>query len=197
MKKIYIFLVLVLTMTLLSTVSCSSGISQELYDKVNNDLGVAQAQVQKLQGDLSTAQTQSQKSQGDLTNAQAQVQKLQSDLSTAQSQTEKLQGELSTAQSQSQKLQVDLTTAQSKMNVAKTKIGIINDIFLPAIRGDFDNYSTADILKIFFGWQDKIKTIGDAALTAKFQAIIESGGGDTETLDFFVYLFESLPKSLD
>jgi ABC-type transport system involved in Fe-S cluster assembly fused permease/ATPase subunit len=155
MKKKYIVFGLALILVLPFLVSCSSGISQETYNKVN----------------------------GDLTNALVQVQKLQGDITSAQAQT--------------QKLQSDLTTAQDKMKLAKSKIEIINAIFLPALKGEFDNMTEAQILNLFFGWRDKVVGIGDAALTAKFQAIIDSNGGDAETLAFFLYLFESLPKTLD
>lgn len=125
-----------------------------------------------------------------LATAQAQVQSLQSDLSAAQAQIKQLQDDLDAARDQNQNL-------QDKMKVAKSKIEVVNAIFLPALKGEFDNMTDVQIMNLFLGWRDQIVDIGDASLTAKFQAIIDSNGGDAETLAFFLFLFEGLSKTLE
>lgn len=115
----------------------------------------------------------------------------------SQEQYDKIFSDLTAAQAQTQKLQGDLTAAQNKMKQAQNKIEIINDFFVPALKGEFDNMSDADIVKLFLGWRDKVIGIGDTTLTTKLQAIIDSGADDAVTMDFFLYLFESLPKTLD
>jgi outer membrane murein-binding lipoprotein Lpp len=128
--------------------------------------------------------------------SQAQYDKVYSDLSAAQAQTQKLQADLSAAQAQTQKMQADLSAAQSKMKLAKSEIDVINAIFIPAMNGDFANMTQAQTMTLFWGWRDKIIALGDPALTAKFQAIIDSNGDEAKTLAFFILLFESLPKIL-
>ena len=155
MKNKYIILGLALILMLPLLVSCGSGISQEQYDQVNNNLTATLAEVQTLQSDFSAAQ--------------AHIKQLQDDLATSQQQTE----------------------------AAKIKIEIINAIFLPALKGELESFSDAQAMNLFLGWRDQIMDIGDASLTAKFQAMIDSNDGDAETLAFFVYLFESLPKTLE
>jgi len=43
---------------------------------------------------------------------------------------------------------------------------------------------------------NKVNAVGDAELTAKFNALINSGFYDKATSDFFVYLLESTEKAL-
>ena len=45
-------------------------------------------------------------------------------------------------------------------------------------------------------WRDKVIAIGDSTLTRKFETMIYSGS-DEVTLDFFVYLLESISDALD
>jgi outer membrane murein-binding lipoprotein Lpp len=129
--------------------------------------------------------------------SQEQYNKINSDLANALGQVQKLQGELSAAQAQTQKAQSDLTAAQDKMKLTKSKIEIVNDFFVPAFKGELDKMTQTQMLNLFLGWRDKVTAFGDATLTAKFQAIIDSNGGDEETMVFFIYLLESLPKTLD
>jgi hypothetical protein len=69
-KTILLCMVAVLMLVLLT--SCSTGVSQEQYDKTSKDLAAAQTQIQSLQGNLTALQ-------GNLTQAQAQYQSLQTE----------------------------------------------------------------------------------------------------------------------
>jgi outer membrane murein-binding lipoprotein Lpp len=161
MKKILAF-GLLLIIILMFSVSCSSGVSQENYDKVNSDLTAAQAQIQTLQ---------------------AQVQ-------TLQAQVDSKTAELSARDN-------DLAAAQEKWARAKAEIGVLNAIFVPSITGELYGKTDAEMANLFLEWRDQVNAIGDANLTAKFQAIMDSQGGQQQTLDFFLALLQDISKSLE
>ena len=126
----------------------------------------------------------------DLTAAQVQIQTLQSDLTAKNT-------ELKSAQSALSAKDTELKATQEKMGKAKSMIEVINGIFVPAIKGEFDNMTEGETINFFLSWRDKVNAIGEATLTAKFQAIIDSEGDAETTLAFFLYLFESVPKILE
>jgi len=128
-------------------ISCSSGISQDKYDKVNADLTAAQVQIQKLQGDITTKDA-------------------------------------------------TLKSANDKLAKAKNEINVLNTIFIPALTGELNNKTQSEMMTVFLGWRDKVNTFGDPALTAKFQAIIDSSGGEAATMAFFQYILEDIAKTL-
>jgi len=111
----------------------------------------------------------------DLTAAQAEIQSLQSDLSAKES---------------------ELEAAEEKLEQGKARIEILNAIFIPAITGELDRMTEAEAMNYFLEWRDKVKAVGDPTLTAKFQAIIDTGS-DEATMDLFVYLLESIPEALE
>jgi outer membrane murein-binding lipoprotein Lpp len=147
MKKTLVLVMAVVLISLLS-ISCSSGVSQDKYDKVNSDLAAAQAQIQTLQTQLSAKQS-------------------------------------------------EFDASSAKIVKAKADIDVLNAIFIPAMSGEFNNMTEAQIMNLFIGWRDKVNAIGDTALTAKFQAIIDSNGGQQETMDFFMALLQDTSKSLE
>ena len=76
-KAIMIGIALVLLLILLPSCAAGvSGLSQEDYDKIVNDLAAIQTQIQSLQDDLTTTQAQIQSWQDDLAKVQPQVQPL-------------------------------------------------------------------------------------------------------------------------
>jgi septal ring factor EnvC (AmiA/AmiB activator) len=152
-KVLGLGLALILMLSLL--VSCSGGVSQAQYEKVNSDLTAAQSQIATLQTQLSSK--------------------------TA---------ELSAKDSQ-------LTAANAKIAKARGEVETLNLIFIPAMTGELNNKTQNEMMSIFLGWRDKVNAIGDTQLTAKFQAIIDSSGGETETMSFFQYLLEDIAKSLE
>jgi hypothetical protein len=90
----------------------------------------------------------------------------------------------------------ELKTATDKLALVKSEVEIFNTIFLPAMRGDLDNMSDTDSMNLFLSLRDKVIAVGDSELTTKFQAIIDSAGGDEPVFDFFIYLLEDISKEL-
>ncbi|MBA7714763.1 hypothetical protein ES703_123795 [subsurface metagenome] len=84
-KIIAIGITLVLLLLLLPSCAAGvSGLSQEEYDKIVNDLAAIQTQIQSLQDDLTTTQAQIQSLQGDLAKVQPQIQPLPEDKEVAE-----------------------------------------------------------------------------------------------------------------
>lgn len=135
-----------LVMVLLFLVSC--GVPQEKYDKLNSDLTAAQTQIQSLQSDLSAKESE-------LTAAETQAQSLQSNLSAKES-------ELSAAKTQAQSLQSSLSAKESELQATKTKLAqaksrmeVVNGLFIPAITGELDKMTQAQATLFFLGWMVK------------------------------------------
>ncbi len=88
MKRAFSAVALLCSIILLIS-SCSRGVSQEKYDKVNNDLTAAQAQIQTLQSQVSSLQsdhtnlTTKTSSSSELALKQVEIAKLQQDLAGA------------------------------------------------------------------------------------------------------------------
>ena len=121
---------------------------------------------------------------------QAQVQSLQGDLTEAQAQIKSLQGDLAEAQTEVQ-------AAKERMLQAKTNAEVVNALFVPALTGELDEMSEMEGLNLFLEWHDKTKSSEDQLLMTKFEALIDSGFGDEQMLDFFVYVLESIPEILE
>jgi len=81
-KTILIIITSIVTLSLLS--SCT-GVSQEDYDKVSNDLAAAQNQIQSLQDDLTEAQGKIQPLQDSLATAEAELAKAQKEIQSLKS----------------------------------------------------------------------------------------------------------------
>jgi hypothetical protein len=154
---------------LLLTFLAACGIPQDKYDKVNSDLTVAQTQIQSLQSDLTAK------------NAELAAKDT----------------ELKVAQSALSAKETELKATREKMGLAKSMTEVINGIFVPGIKGEFDNMTEGENINFFLSWRDKVNAIGDPTLTAKFKALIDGGMTDEAMLAFFVYLFESVPKILE
>jgi uncharacterized protein YkwD len=89
MKKISIALVL-LTMVLFSAYSCAPTVSQEEYDKVNNELSAAQSQLNSLQSQLDEAKNLAAQSKDQNAALSEQNDKLNDELASAKTEYEKL-----------------------------------------------------------------------------------------------------------
>jgi chromosome segregation ATPase len=172
MKKA-IGLALGLVLILLLSVSC--GIPQDKYDKATSDLAAAQVQIQTMETQLTGKTAELSARDSDLTAAQTQITQLQEDLTANDTQ---------------------LKTATDKLAKAKSEIEVLNAIFLPSITGELNQMTQGEIANLFLGWRDKINAIGDSALTAKFQAIIDSQDSEAATMAFFQYLLEDIANTL-
>ena len=121
----------------------------------------------------------------------------------SQDKYDKVNGDLAASQAQIQKLQGDLTAKDAeskatneKLVKAKNEIKILNAIFIPAMNGEFNNKTQDEMMSMFLGWKDKVDTVKDTILTAKFQAIMDGGGSNEATMAFFQYLLEDIEKTV-
>lgn len=121
--------------------------------------------------------------------SQEKYDKANSDLTTAQAQIQKLQGDLLAKDN-------ELKAVKVKLDKVNSKIEILNDIFIPAITGELNNKTQNEMADIFLGWRDKVNAIGDPTLTEKFQMIVDSGGSNDATNEFFKYLLEDIEKTV-
>jgi len=120
---------------------------------------------------------------------QEEYDRVSTDLAAVQAQIQSLQSDLSAKGS-------ELKAAEEKLEQGKVRIEILNAFFIPAITGELDRMAEAEAMNYFLEWRDKVKTVGDPTLTAKFQAVMDAGS-DEATLDLFVYLLESIPEALE
>ena len=123
--------------------------------------------------------------------------KLVSDLAAVQTQIQSLQSDLAAKETELSTKESELETTREKLEQGKARIEILNAVFIPAITGELDRMTEAEAVNYFFEWRDKIKDVGDPALTAKFQALIDSGFSDEALNAFFIYLLESIPTALE
>jgi hypothetical protein len=152
------------------------GLGLILLSLLSVSCGVSQSEYDKVKSELEADREQIQALQSELAVKDAELKSAQSDLSTKDA---------------------ELIAIQESMGRAKSKMEIINDLFVPAMKGDLDNMTKIEVFNFFLSWRDKINTMGDPMLASKFQAIIDSNGSDEATASFFVYLFESIPDTLE
>ena len=119
----------------------------------------------------------------------------------AQEQYDTVVAERDSAQAELQSAKDELSAAQSTIQAqrqaitkAKTEAEMLNALFVPIFKGE---EGEIDYLDLLFEWWDKIEATGDPVLKLKFEAVMDSEGGDEETTDFFIYLFEDIPKTLE
>ena len=113
---------------------------------------------------------------------------------SAQAELQSVQSELQSVSSELSAAQATIQAQEQAMAKAKTSAEIINTLFVPILKGE---EGPADPVQIIFEWRDQVEATGDAVMKAKFDAFIESEGGEEETTDFFRYLFESIPETLE
>jgi septal ring factor EnvC (AmiA/AmiB activator) len=80
---------------------------------------------------------------------------------------------------------------------AKARWELIEGIFIPALTGELDEMTEAELVARFLEWRDQIMAIGDPTLEALFQEFIDSDISDEAAFNFFVYLFESMAEALE
>jgi hypothetical protein len=194
MKK-RIGLALVSILLFLFLVAC--GIPQDEYDKVSSNLTTAQILIRKLQSDLTVKNSALAAKDAELKSVQTALSEKDTELKSTQGALVAKETELKSAQNALSDKETELKSAEFKMGLAKNKIEVINDIFLPAIKGDLANLTEAEITHYFFLWQNKVNAIGDSELSTQFQTFIDKGGSQEATTAFLVYLLESIPKALE
>ena len=78
------------------------------------------------------------------------------------------------------------------MAEAKTFAEVISIVFVPALTGEIVNE-----VELLFQWREAIQDTGDVELQRLFDAVVDSDAGDQELMDFFIYIFKTLPKMLE
>ena len=159
-----------LVISVLFFTSCS-GVSQEQYNSISNNLTAAEAQIQSLHNDKTAAQALIDSLQNDKTAAQAQVQSLQSD-------------------------KQNLT---DKAAEALLYTEFIDLVYYPAWiqAGITPRYTFVTETDWYVALKNKADSIGDAKLTNLIQQI-EAGGSsaNTATYEMFDYCTEKVEELL-
>jgi outer membrane murein-binding lipoprotein Lpp len=121
----------------------------------------------------------------------------------SQDKYDKAASDLAAAKMQLAKIQADMTakdqavqTAADKLTKAKLEIDILSSILLPAMSGELGGMTDNEAADFFLSMRDKVNTVGDAQLTAKLDAIINASNSENATMEFFIYLFHDISKTL-
>ena len=113
---------------------------------------------------------------------------------SAQAELQSVQSELQSVSSELSAAQLTIQSQEQAMAKAKISAEIISAFFIPIVKGE---EALADPMKVIFEWGNQVEASGDAVLKDKFDALIESEVGDEELEDFFIYLLESIPETLE
>ncbi|KQC13409.1 MAG: hypothetical protein APR63_08765 [Desulfuromonas sp. SDB] len=114
-----------------------------------------------------------------------------------QSEYDELQLKFEQAEQEIEQLNQENQQLKLNMRTAKAKADMITGLFVPAITGELDNMSESQSVQMFLEWSDKIEQSEDPELKIKFQELMNTQFSDQAMMDFFIYLFESLPEDLD
>ena len=189
MAKKYYLVILAVLMSLLF-VGC--GVPQEDYDSLLSEKV-------SLETELTSAQNQLQSAQSQLQSTQDQLQSTQSDLQSAQDEPESARADLKSTQSELASTKSDLTSSnwqvdaqRQKMDEAKTFAEMLSTLFVPAFEG-----KTINEFQLLSDWLESVKAIDDPEVQRLFQRVLDSEGGTQELLDFYVYVFKTLPQVLE
>lgn len=169
MKKKYFLVGFVLLSVLFLLAGC--GVAQEQYDTVAAELDKAQKVVQSARAELESAQARV----SELTDSQGRA-----------------EAELETVRSELSAIQSTVETQEKIIANAKTFTEVISILFVPALTGESVNE-----VELLFQWRQAIKDTGDAELQRLFDAVVDSDAADRELMDFFIYIFETLPEMLE
>jgi hypothetical protein len=124
-------------------------------------------------------------------SAQAELQSVKAELTASQANVSELTSSLDRATA-------ELQAAKECMSSAKIKAEIVNALFIPAMTGELDQMSETEGMNYFLEWRDKIVSSKDPVLLEKFDALVASDFGDEQPfMDFFIYLLESIPETLE
>jgi septal ring factor EnvC (AmiA/AmiB activator) len=119
---------------------------------------------------------------------------LQAQYAELQGQNNKLTEELKTANSKTDGLQIDLDKSQTTTEQVKTRLAVLNSIFIPTITGEIFAMTEAEALVMFQVWTENIDAVNDPTLSQKFQAYLE--GSEQEFNEFLMYLLGSMEDIL-
>ena len=119
---------------------------------------------------------------------------LQAQYGELQSQNNKLREELKAANDKTDGLQIDLDKSQTTTEQVKTRLAVLNSIFIPTITGEIFTMTESDALVMLQGWTNNVDAVNDPTLSQKFQAYLE--GSEQDFNEFLVYLLGSMEDVL-
>jgi len=109
---------------------------------------------------------------------------------------DELSANLTAAQTQMRSLQAEKLDLQKKIDEGKARVEILNALLLPFLRGEGAAMTEMQSLNLFLDFRDKIKALGDPVLSAKFEAILADPDTEQASRSFYLYLLESITKTL-
>lgn len=168
MRRTILFMILAALTTIFS-LSCSSGVSQEQYQKVTDELA----------------------------GAESQIQSLKTQLSDSQSQIETLQTQVTSLISQNQIFQSNLQFFNSKIGKAKTLADLVDKVMQTYLSPV--NLTPGELADVYVRWSRGVEAVGDPLLSAKLASVINASTleqQDKATDDFVSYLFTLQSKLL-
>ena len=119
---------------------------------------------------------------------------LQAQYGELQGQNNKLTEELKTANDKTDGLQIDLDKSQTTTDQVRTRLAVLNSIFIPTITGEIFTMTEAEALVMFQAWTNNVEAVNDPTLSQKFQAYLE--GSDQDFNEFLMYLLGSMEDVL-
>ena len=173
-------------------VSC--GISQELYDASVAERDSLIADLQSVQNEFGATKSKLDSVQSELESMKSEFQSVKDELDTKKSELESVKSELEAVVNQLSVAQSTIEDHEQKMAEAKTYTEIVSALFVPVLKGEESEINPIDFL---FDWKESVEATGDLELEELFEAMIDSEFGSQELTDFFLYVFETLPKILE
>jgi len=177
-------------LTSLLVVGC--GIPKEEHDAVVAERNSMQAELQLVKSELDDKKSELLSVQNELETVKSELQSVQGELDTVKSEIQSVQGELESVRNQLSSAQSKVQAQKETMAKARTFAEVVSILFVPALKGEIVNE-----VELLLAWADKIKATEDPELNRLFAAVTGSGGGDQQTVDLFLYIFETLPKMLE
>ena len=189
------------------------GVAQEVYDaavaerdslvanlqSVQSELDAAKSKLQLVQSELDKSKLELESVSGELESVSGELESVKSELDPMTSKLQSAKSEFDAAKSELRSVQSELSATQSTIKTqeqtmakAQTFAEVLSVIFVPALTGEPVNE-----IELLAEWMGNIQAAEDAELQRLFFAALSSGGGESELIDFFIYVFETLPKLLE
>ena len=175
------------------------GVAQEVYDAAVAERDSLVANLQSVQSELDAAKSKLQLVQSELDKSKLELESVSGELESVSGELESAKSEFDAAKSELRSVQSELSATQSTIKTqeqtmakAQTFAEVLSVIFVPALTGEPVNE-----IELLAEWMGNIQAAEDAELQRLFFAALSSGGGESELIDFFIYVFETLPKLLE
>ena len=87
-----------------------------------------------------------------------------------------------------------LNTQLKSTDQVRTRLAVLNSIFIPTITGEIFTMTEAEALVMFQAWTNNVEAVNDPTLSQKFHAYLERT--DQDFNEFLVYLLGSMEDVL-